>query len=154
MKIAIVGSGIAGLSCAHALTRHGGHQVTLFEAGAALGGHTNTVDVTLDGITHPVDTGFLVFNERTYPNLIRLFAELDVPTAKSEMSFSVSLGGEVEWAGTSLAALFAQPRNLLRPRFWSMLRDILRFNRAATAAASTSGGASNLVSNDGRCSEI
>ena len=135
MKIAIVGSGIAGLACAHALTKQGLHQVTVFEAGATLGGHTNTVDVTLDGVTHPVDTGFLVFNQRTYPNLIRLFAELGVPTAPSEMSFSVSLAGELEWAGTSLAALFAQPRNLLRPRFISMLRDILRFNRAASAAA-------------------
>ena len=135
MNIAIVGSGIAGLACAHALGRDGAHQVTLFEAGDYLGGHTNTVDVTQDGITYPVDTGFLVFNQRTYPNLIRLFAELGVPTAASEMSFSVSLGGELEWAGTSLSSLFAQPGNLLKPRFWAMLRDILRFNRAAIAAA-------------------
>ena len=135
MKIAIIGSGIAGLSCAHALTQQGGHKVTLFEAAATPGGHTNTVDVTLEGRTHPVDTGFLVFNQRTYPNLIRLFAELGVPTAPSEMSFSVSLGGELEWAGTSLSSLFAQPRNLLRPRFWFMLRDILRFNRTAGATA-------------------
>ena len=86
MNIAIVGSGIAGLACAHVLARDGAHQINLFESAASLGGHTNTVDVTLDGITHPVDTGFLVFNQRTYPNLIRLFAELGVPTAASEMS--------------------------------------------------------------------
>ncbi len=135
MNIAIVGSGIAGLSCAHALSQRGWHQVSLFEAAATLGGHTNTVDVTLDGVTHPVDTGFLVFNQRTYPNLIRLFADLDVPTTASEMSFSVSLAGELEWAGTSLGSLFAQPGNVLKPRFWAMLRDILRFNRAATASA-------------------
>ena len=94
--IAIIGSGIAGLSCAHALTQQGRHRVTLFEAGRYFGGHTNTVNVTVDGITHPVDTGFLVFNERTYPNLIALFDELKVPVAKSEMSFSVSLDCELE----------------------------------------------------------
>ncbi len=134
MNIAIIGSGISGLSCALRLAQQGRHQVTLIEAGAYLGGHTNTVDVTVDGITHAVDTGFLVFNERTYPNLIALFEELSVPTAKSDMSFSVSLGGQIEWAGTNLASVFAQKSNLVRPRFLAMLRDILRFNRAATAA--------------------
>ncbi len=84
---------------------------------------------------HPVDTGFLVFNDRTYPQLVRLFAELGVPTAASEMSFSVSLGGKLEWAGTNLATVFAQPSNLLRPRFIGMLLDIARFNRDASAAA-------------------
>ena len=135
MKIAVVGSGIAGLACAHALTRTHRLPVTLYEAADYLGGHSHTVDVSVDGLTHPVDTGFLVFNHRTYPQLRRLFAELDVPTAKSEMSFSVSLGGVLEWAGTSLASVFAQPANLLRPRFIGMLRDILRFNRAAGNAA-------------------
>ncbi len=137
-RIAIIGSGIAGLSCAYALSGQGGHRITVYEAGAHFGGHSNTVDVSLDGITHPVDTGFLVFNERTYPNLIRLFEQLEVPTAKSEMSFSVSLGGKLEWAGTSLASVFAQPGNLLNPRFLGMLRDIMRFNREATEAAITS----------------
>ena len=135
MKIAVVGSGIAGLACAHALARTHRLPVTLYEAADYLGGHSHTVDVAVDGLTHPVDTGFLVFNHRTYPRLLRLFAELDVPTAKSEMSFSVSLGGVLEWSGTSLASVFAQPANLLRPRFIGMLRDILRFNRAAGSAA-------------------
>jgi uncharacterized protein len=138
MKIAIVGAGISGLGCAQVLARE--HAVTLFEAAPRLGGHTNTVDVTLDGITHPVDTGFLVYNERTYPNLIRLFAELGVPTAKSEMSFAVSVpldaaGRRLEWAGADLDTVFAQRRNLLSPSFLSMLRDLLRFNRQATAVA-------------------
>ena len=141
MKVAIVGSGISGLGCAHALLaeRQHGLQVTVFEAEPRLGGHTNTVDVRLDGIEHPVDTGFLVFNERTYPNLIRLFADLGVPTAKSDMSFAVSVptagGRRVEWAGTDLAGVFAQRRNLASPRFLGMLADIVRFNRQATRIA-------------------
>jgi uncharacterized protein len=141
MKVAIVGSGIAGLGCAHALQaeRQHGVRVTLFEAEPRLGGHTNTVDVRLDGIEHPVDTGFLVFNERTYPNLIRLFGELGVPTAKSEMSFAVSVpttgARRIEWAGTDLNSVFAQRRNLVSARFLGMLADILRFNRQATRIA-------------------
>ena len=134
MRVAIVGAGISGLAAALAL--RGKHRVTLFEADDRLGGHANTVDVTLDGITHPVDTGFLVYNERTYPQLIRLFEELQVPVAPSDMSFSVSVGPHRhEWCGTSLASLFAQPSNAMSPRFWGMLRDILRFNREATRLA-------------------
>lgn len=133
-RIAVVGAGIAGLSAAWLLSR--AHAVTLFEANDYLGGHTHTVDVTLDGITAPVDTGFLVFNERTYPNLIALFDHLGVPSTASDMSFSVRLEAEgIEWAGSSLATVFAQRRNLLRPAFWGMLGDILRFNREATALA-------------------
>jgi uncharacterized protein len=134
LRIAVVGGGIAGLGAAHRLAAR--HRVTLFEAADYVGGHTNTVDATVGGITHPVDTGFLVYNERTYPNLIALFAALDVPTAGSEMSFSVSVGPhDFEWCGSDLLSLFAQPSNALSPRFWSMLRDILRFNRQATALA-------------------
>jgi predicted NAD/FAD-binding protein len=131
MKLAVVGSGIAGLSSAWLLGR--AHEVTLYEAAGRLGGHTNTVDVTLDGVTHPVDTGFLVFNRRTYPNLVALFRLLGVQSVASEMSFAVSLDeGRVEWAGSSLATLFAQKANLARPAFWGMLQDILRFNRETT----------------------
>ena len=137
MKIAIIGSGISGLGAAHALRDDA--RITLYESGLRLGGHTNTVDVTLDGVTAGVDTGFLVFIERTYPNLIRLFEELSIPTSKSDMSFAVSVaqGGErrLEWAGTDLNAVFAQRRNLLSPRFLGMVRDILRFNREATRIA-------------------
>ncbi len=142
-RVAIVGSGISGLSAAHRLKDHA--EVTLFEAGPYFGGHTNTVDVTLPGadgrpVTHGVDTGFLVFNERTYPGLIALFAELGIPTAKSDMSFSVQAAGvfgrgALEWSGSNLDTVFAQRSNLLRPRFWRMLADLLRFNRRATALA-------------------
>ena len=133
-RIAVVGSGIAGLSAAWLLSRR--HAVTLFEANDSLGGHTNTVDVTLDGVTHPVDTGFVVFNDRTYPNLVALFRHLGVRDAASDMSFSVRLDGEgIEWAGSSVATVFAQKRNLVRPEFWSMLGDILRFNREASGLA-------------------
>jgi len=133
MRIAVVGSGIAGLGSALLLHRQG-HAVTLFEAGPVLGGHTATVDVTLDGVTAPVDTGFLVFNDRTYPHLVALFDELGVASVASEMSFSVRVDERgLEWAGTDLASLFAQPSNALRPDFWRMLADIMRFNRATTA---------------------
>ncbi len=139
-RVAVIGSGIAGLASAHALARDA--HVTLFEAGSHFGGHTHTVDVTLDGVTQGVDTGFLVFNHRTYPNLTRLFAALKVETAASEMSFSVQVPHTgLEWSGCSLNAVFAQRSNLLRPRFIGMLADILRFNRLATALASGSGSA-------------
>lgn len=141
LRIAVVGSGISGLAAAWLLGRR--HAVTLFEANTYLGGHTHTVDVTLSGVTHPVDTGFLVFNRETYPNLVRLFDALGVESAKSEMSFSLSLEEPaIEWSGTSLGTLFAQPRNLLRPRFVGMLGEILRFNREAARAADHPGGAS------------
>lgn len=135
----MVGAGIAGLSAAWLLSR--AHDVTLFEANDYLGGHTHTVEVTLDGVTAPVDTGFLVFNDRTYPHLIALFDHLGVASCASDMSFSVRIDAEnIEWAGSNLAAVFAQRRNLLRPQFWGMLSDILRFNREATAIAQGSGG--------------
>ncbi len=131
VRVAVVGAGISGLSAAWLLSRR--FDVTLFEAASYLGGHTNTVDVTLDGVTAPVDTGFLVFNDRTYPNLLALFQLLGVRTASSEMSFSVRVEDErLEWSGNSLAGVFAQKRNLVKPEFWSMLKDIVRFNREAT----------------------
>ena len=142
MKVAIVGSGISGLAVAHTL--RGRADITLFEAGSYFGGHTHTVDITLPTpsgpVTHGVDTGFLVFNERTYPNLINLFAELGVATAKSDMSFSVQVpgarnGAALEWSGSSLSTVFAQRGNLLNWRFLRMLRDLLRFNALATRIA-------------------
>ena len=145
MKVAIIGSGISGLAAAHRL--RGQADITLFEAGDYFGGHTHTVDVTLRDasgtpVTHGVDTGFLVFNERTYPNLIRLLGELDVETAKSDMSFSVQVPGALrgrtlEWSGTNLSTVFAQRANLWNPRFLGMLRDLLRFNRLCTRIAQT-----------------
>jgi predicted NAD/FAD-binding protein len=142
--VAIIGSGIAGLAAAHTL--QGLADITLFEAGDYFGGHTHTVDMTLpnaQGVptTFGVDTGFLVLNERTYPNLLALFAALDVPIAKSDMSFSVQApgaardGGTLEWSGSSLSTVFAQRANLTNPRFWRMLADIVRFNRITTKLA-------------------
>lgn len=145
MRIAVIGSGIAGLSAAWLLSPR--HEVVVYEANAYAGGHSNTVDVTLDGISYPVDTGFLVHNERTYPNLIRLLPLLGVDTPASEMTFSVSLpSSNLEWAGASLATLFAQPSNLVRPAFWRMVLDILRFNRESTALLErTRGSGSSLA---------
>ena len=130
MRIAIVGTGVAGLTCAHLLGRR--HQVTVFEADRRPGGHAHTVRVDLPDETHEVDTGFLVYNERNYPGLVRLFSELGVETKASDMSFSVSDDGTgIEWKGTSLSTLFAQRRNAARPDFLRMLVDVVRFNRKA-----------------------
>ncbi|KNZ33365.1 MAG: NADH-ubiquinone oxidoreductase subunit 6 [Methylibium sp. NZG] len=151
-RVAVVGSGISGLAVAHGLA--GDAQVTLFEAGTYFGGHTNTVDVHLDGVTHGVDTGFLVLNGRTYPELLKLFAQLGVDIAKSDMSFSVQVPDQrLEWSGSDLGTVFAQRRNLLRPAFWRMLADVLRFNRLATAlavqsAAGTTGSAPGATALD------
>lgn len=129
-RIAVIGSGISGMASAYFLQRS--HDVVLFEAGAYLGGHTNTVDITVEGVTHPVDTGFLVYNKNTYPNLIALLDELQVGSYATDMSFGVSMDdGKLEWAGTNLDTVFAQRRNLLSPGFLMMLKDILRFNKAA-----------------------
>lgn len=142
MKLAIVGSGISGLAVAHTLKDQA--DITVFEAGDYFGGHTHTVDITLPTpkgpVTHGVDTGFLVFNERTYPNLINLFAELNVEIAPSDMSFSVKVPGALngrtlEWSGTDLNSVFAQRGNLVNPRFWRMLADVMRFNALCTRIA-------------------
>ena len=141
-RIAIVGSGISGLSAAHHLL--GAADITLFEAGDYFGGHTHTVDVTLPTATgmqtHGVDTGFLVYNERTYPGLIALFEKLHVVTVKSDMSFSVQVPnkngkGALEWNGANLNTVFAQRSNLFKPNFLLMLRDVMRFNTLATELA-------------------
>ncbi|MBW8722236.1 MAG: NAD(P)-binding protein, partial [Polaromonas sp.] len=136
MRVAVIGSGISGLAVAHSL--HGQADVTLFEAGGYFGGHTHTVDITLPTpgglVTHGVDTGFLVFNERTYPRLIKLLSELGVETARSDMSFSVKVpgagrnGAGLEWSGSSLNTVFAQRGNLASWKFLRMLGDIVRFN--------------------------
>ncbi|WP_308581141.1 FAD-dependent oxidoreductase [uncultured Pseudomonas sp.] len=130
MKIAIIGSGIAGLTSAYLLSRR--HDITVFEAGDRIGGHTHTVNVTVEGQAYAVDTGFIVFNDWTYPNFIRLLGQIGVTFKPTEMSFSVyDEQAGFEYNGNTLNSLFAQRRNLLSPGFWGMLRDILRFNRQA-----------------------
>jgi len=132
MKIAIVGAGIAGLTAAHHLHRE--HDIEVFEANDYPGGHTNTIDVELAGRHYAVDTGFIVFNERTYPHFIAMLKELEVAWQVSPMSFSVKCERTgLEYNGTSRNALFAQRRNLFSPRFLGMIRDILRFHREAPA---------------------
>jgi uncharacterized protein len=146
-RIAIIGAGISGLGCAYALRQYPEFEITLYEGGDHIGGHSNTVDLTCEvngkKVSHGVDTGFLVFNRKTYPRLVRLFEEIKAPIAPSEMSFSVSIDASdkgksqcnVEWAGTNLNSLFGQRSNLLSPSFWRMVFDILRFNRLATNLA-------------------
>lgn len=130
MKIAIIGSGIAGLTSAYLLSRR--HDITLFEAGDRIGGHTHTVNVTVEGKSYAVDTGFIVFNDWTYPHFIRLLGQIGVKFKPTEMSFSVcDENTRFEYNGNNLNSLFAQRRNILSPGFWGMLRDILRFNRQA-----------------------
>ena len=137
-RIAVVGSGVSGLSCAWLLARD--HEVVLYEAERRVGGHADTREAPGRSGAVAVDTGFIVYNEPTYPNLTALFDHLGVETAPTEMSFSVSLDdGAYEYAGKDLRGLFAQPRNVLRPRFWSMLRDLMRFYGEARRDLATLG---------------
>lgn len=132
-KIAIIGSGIAGLTCAHTLA--GRHDITVFEAADYIGGHTHTVRVDHKDETADIDTGFIVFNDRTYPNFIKLIQQLGVDYQPTEMSFSVKNDAQdLEYNGNNLNSLFVQRRNLFRPRFLAMVKDILRFNREVRLA--------------------
>ncbi len=143
MKIAVIGSGIAGNVAAYRLHRE--HEVTVFEAGGHAGGHTHTHDIGLGGRTLAVDTGFIVFNDRTYPNFVALLEELGVAWQDSSMSFSVrDEASGLEYNGTTLNSLFAQRRNLLRPSFLGMIRDILRFNREAPSLLASADDALSL----------
>ncbi|WP_210179718.1 NAD(P)/FAD-dependent oxidoreductase [Bosea sp. PAMC 26642] len=146
MRVAVIGAGISGLSAAWLLGQ--AHDVVLFEAATRLGGHANTVRLGGDDAGTAVDTGFIVYNEATYPNFIALMAHLGVATQPTEMSFAVSLdAGRLEYSGTSVAGLFAQRSNLFRPRFWAMLQDIARFYRNASKDALT-GDAENVSLGD------
>ena len=127
MKIAIIGTGIAGNVAAYHLNKK--HDITVYEAADYVGGHTHTHSVQTDGESHNIDTGFIVFNERTYPNFIQLLSQLNVEFQKSDMSFSVQCHKTgLEYNGTTLNSLFAQRRNLFRPSFYRMIREILKFN--------------------------
>lgn len=133
-KIAIIGSGISGLTCGYLL--HKDHDITLFEANDYIGGHTATKDVEVNGKHYAIDTGFIVYNDWTYPNFIKLMNKLGVESQATEMSFSVKNNAQnIEYNGNTLNSLFAQRRNLLRPRFWRIVRDIVRFNRLCKEAA-------------------
>lgn len=141
LKVGIIGSGISGLSAAWLLAKH--HDVTVFEAAGRIGGHSNTVTFTAESGEVAVDTGFIVYNEVTYPNLTAMFDTLDVPTAASNMSFAVSLNeGEFEYSGGTGLGLFAQWSNVASSRFWSMMRDLLRFYRNAPRDLAMMGGIS------------
>jgi len=134
LKIAVIGTGISGLSAAWLLSQR--HDVTVYERADRIGGHSNTILAPIGGRSIPVDTGFIVFNRRTYPNLVALFEHLKVPTEISNMSFAVSLdGGAIEYSGSGLSGVFGQRSNLARPRFWSMLYDVMRFYRQAPCDA-------------------
>jgi predicted NAD/FAD-binding protein len=128
MKVAVIGSGISGVASAYYLNKYG-VDVTIFEAGHYFGGHTNTIDIEIDGNTEPIDTGFLVHNDRTYPNLIDFFEELDIETHPSDMSFSVKcISDNMVWAGTDLTTVFTQKKNIFSLRFYRFIYNLLRFN--------------------------
>jgi uncharacterized protein len=143
MRVAIVGAGVSGLVCAHLL--HEQHEITVFEASDYAGGHTNTVRVDTADETHHVDTGFIVLNDRTYPSFQRLLSGLGVATQPSDMSFSVSDGGDFEYNGSSPNGLFARRSNLARPSFHRMIRDLLRFNRQAHTIIGLNGSGPSLA---------
>jgi len=139
MRIAIVGTGISGLTAAHYLHRE--HEITVFEADTRVGGHANTVDVTVDGREHAVDTGFIVYNEQNYPGFVALLRDLGIATQPTDMSFGVSdRTTGIEFRATNLNTIFAQRRNVANRPFLRMLTDILRFNRAARALVESSAG--------------
>jgi uncharacterized protein len=134
IKIAVVGTGVSGLSAAWLL--HPCHDVTVYEKNPRVGGHSNTVSISVAGAQICVETGFIVYNPATYPNFVELLRVLRVESNESDMSFSASLGGgRIEYSGSNLAGIFSQRSNLLRPRFWSMLIDLIRFYRRATLDA-------------------
>lgn len=138
LNIAVVGTGISGMSASWLLSKY--HSVTVYEKDTRVGGHSNTVEVPDTYGAIPVDTGFIVYNEKNYPNLVALFRHLGVPTKPSEMSFAASVDdGALEYSGSNLAGLFAQKRNILRPRFWRMLGGIRRFYREGTAVIEKTG---------------
>ncbi|MEM9346674.1 MAG: FAD-dependent oxidoreductase [Planctomycetota bacterium] len=138
MRIAIIGTGISAMTAAHLLHPH--HEITVFDKAGYVGGHTNTLDVTIDGKAYPVDTGFIVFNDWTYPNFIELIDQIGVESRASTMSFAVSCDRTgLEYYGGSIAGLFGQKRNLISAKFWGMLRDILRFNKLAKRFAEEGG---------------
>ena len=157
MRIAVVGTGVAGLVAARVLSTQ--HDVDVFEANDYVGGHTHTHDVEVDGQRHTVDTGFIVFNERAYPNFIALLRTLDVASQATSMSFSVRDDRDrhtnttgivgLEYGGETLAGTFAQPSNLLRPRFWRLLRDILRFGREYDELLRSGGDSSGIDESTG-----
>ena len=158
-KVAVIGSGIAGVASAYYLQK-AGLEVSLFEASDYFGGHTNTIDVSLDGVTYPVDTGFLVHNDRTYPNLVPFFEELGVDVHQSDMTFSVqNLQQQLYWAGTDLNTVFAQRKNLVSIRFYRFLSEIMRFNRNSASYLERSGSnlqltLGQLLKNEGYSTEF
>lgn len=132
MRVAVIGSGISGIGAAWLLSPE--HHVDLYEADGRLGGHTNTLEIEVAGRTFPVDTGFMVFNRRTYPNLTRFFERLNIPAHDADMSFSARVDDDdIEWSGTDLNTVFAQRKNLVNLRFLKMLADVVRFDRQASA---------------------
>ncbi|MFC3094782.1 FAD-dependent oxidoreductase [Alteromonas sediminis] len=143
-KVAIVGTGISGLTCAYFLNKR--HDITVFEANDYIGGHTATKDVTVEGQSYAIDTGFIVFNDWTYPNFIKLMDELHVARQPTEMSFSVrNKLQNLEYNGHDLNSLFAQRRNIFRPRFWRIVSDILRFNKRCKSLVESKTNTDNIT---------